>query len=377
MAIHDKQIVIAVFLDLQRAFETVDRSILIKKLECYGIHDVELKWFQSYLCNRKQKTKVNGVLSNSLDVTLGVPQGSILGVLLFLLYINDIERIIKYSKLVLFADDALLYISGDNVNCIVDQINLDMENLNIWFKMNKLKLNENKTKGMIFNHKNMNVNLNIHINNKIIEIIDEIKYLGVMIDSKLNFKSHNNYICKKISKKIYFFSKIRNKISLENAINIYNTIIKPHFEYCSSILFLSSREMLSKLQKLQNKGMRITLKVGRYTQINFMLETLKWLSVHQKILFNVFVIVFKLKLNLYPDYLCSRLVYNGDIHNYNLRNISNFRLNFFRNEKTKNMLLYKGLNLFNNLPNELKQENNINLFKRNLLPYVKENFEIV
>lgn len=374
MAIHDKKVIIAIFLDLQRAFETVDQGLLIEKLKSYGVYGTELKWFKSYITGRKQRTKIKDSISSSIDVKLGVPQGSILGVLLFIIYINDMVKSVEFSKLVLFADDALLYVCGDNITECVTKINHDLEKLNVWFKMNKLNLNLKKTKCMFFND---NASTNINIDNKIIEKVNDIKYLGIMIDNKLDFKCHVQYICKKIAKKIYFFSKIRPRISLNTAIKIYNTMIKPHFEYCSSILFLSTREMLGKLQKLQNKSMRIVLQVGRHSSIIGMLETLKWMSVYQRILVNVFVIVFKLKQNIYPSYLCNRLIYSGDVHNYNLRNIFNFRLNFFRNEKTKNMLLYKGLNLFNNLPNELKIVNNLNEFKRKIVIYVKNNFEPV
>lgn len=105
MAIHDKKVVVAVFLDLRRAFETVDRSILLEKLKKYGVRNIEAKWFESYLMDRLQKTKMNGIVSKAIKVLLGVPQGSILGVLLFLIYVNDMEKAIEFAKLVLFADE--------------------------------------------------------------------------------------------------------------------------------------------------------------------------------------------------------------------------------------------------------------------------------
>lgn len=371
MAVNEGKVIVAVFLDLRRAFETVDRSILIDKLRAYGIGDIELEWFKSYLSHRKQRTRVNEQISKDIDVLLGVPQGSILGVLLFLVYINDMEKAIDIAELVLFADDALLYVIGDSIDEGVRKINSDLEKLSDWFKMNKLMLNIDKSKCMIVNSK---LSRNIYIDNAVLEEVAEIKYLGVIIDKNLNFKSHINYICKKISKKLYFFSKIRKKLSTLSAIRIYNTMIKPHFEYCSSILFMSNNEMTNRLQKLQNKGMRTILKVNRYTSRRLMLSTLKWISVYQRINMNVLILVFKIKNKMLPSYLTEKLIYVGDVQKHFLRNNFNFRLNYFRSEKTCNMLMHNGLKLFNELPNNLKLESNFKKFKKNLVQFVKQRF---
>lgn len=141
---HDRKVIIAVFLDLQRAFETVDRDILLQKIESYGVREVELLWFKSYLSGRKQRTKLNGIISDSINVCLGVPQGSVLGVLLFLIFINDVEKVIELCKLILFADDALLYVVADSVEECLDKIKHDLCKLDLWFKANKLGLNIKK-----------------------------------------------------------------------------------------------------------------------------------------------------------------------------------------------------------------------------------------
>ncbi|XP_055390584.1 uncharacterized protein LOC129619367 [Condylostylus longicornis] len=167
MKIHDNKVILVVFLDLQRAFETVNRNILLEKLKKYGIRNMELKWFESYLSNRTQKTKVNNSTSDSLGASIGVPQGSVLGVLLFLIYVNDMAKVVQRSKLVLFADDALLYVCCDAVEECVNIVNDDLNNLCCWSKMNKLKLNINKTKFMLFNS---NYNVDILIDSSKIEI---------------------------------------------------------------------------------------------------------------------------------------------------------------------------------------------------------------
>lgn len=372
MAVYDKKVIVAVFIDLRRAFETVDRKILLHKLESYGIGDVELTWFRSYLTGRKQRTRINSVVSDAIEVLLGVPQGTILGVLLFLVYINDMEKAITFSKLLLFADDGLVYYIGENAEECFEKISFDIDKLCIWFQMNKLKINIDKTKCLIINGRIGNNSLKI--DNETLQFVNEIKYLGVVIDDKLDFKSHVDYICKKIAKKIHFFSCIRKKLSVLSSIKVFNTMIKPHFEYCSSILFMCNAEMLCRLQKLHNRGMRIILKLNRFSSKRRMLNTLNWLSVNQRIKMNVLIMVFKIKMKLMPNYLSERLVYAGDIHNYPLRDTHNFRLNFVRNNKTQNMLFYNGLKLFNDMPLTIKSEKNFNLFKRKVINYVKIKF---
>ena len=187
----------------------------------------------------------------------------------------------------------------------------------MWIKSNKLKLNVSKSKCMAFKY---NYRLNLRVDGEVIEQVEEIKYLGVIIDSKLTFKLHIDYVIKKVSKKVYFLSRIRNKISTISAINIFNVMVKPHFEYCSSILFLCSDYALLNLQRIQNRAMRIILKYNRYISIVFMLNMLQWLSVKQRILVNVLSFVFKIKNDLLPSYLKKYIRYVGEAQPYHLRN---------------------------------------------------------
>ena len=222
---------------------------------------------------------------------------------------------------------------------------------------------------------NTNVNNNIVINNESIEIVEEIKYLGVILDNKLKFDKHIENTCAKIAKKLYFFRRIRNKISINCAINIYNVIIKPHFEYCATILFLGSNVMLTRLQKLQNRGMRIILKCNILTHIRDMLDALRWLSVNQRVKLNVLVFIFRIKNNMLPRYLSSQIQYVAEVQPYYLRNNQNFRIPFRNTNYAQNTLMHKGLKLFNDLPTTIKNTVNLKEFKRNVTFYIRENYE--
>ena len=362
--------IIGVFLDLKRAFETIDRNILIEKLNKYGIREVEVKWFKSYLSERFQRVKINETFSEKVKVDLGVPQGSKLGVILFLLYINDIVKTISDAKMSLFADDTLIYVVGDDLKSCESLIQNQIEKINIWLCKNKLKLNVTKTKCMCLNNGGLNVN--ILINNQPIECVDGIKYLGVFIDNKLKFNQHVYNQCAKISKKIGFFKRIRRYIPLNCAVTIYNTLILPYFDYCSSIIFMSNSENIRKFQVLQNRAMRTVLKCDYRTPINDMLTILGWLNIEQRLKFNALVMIFKIKNEMYPAYLQRNVNYITNSF-YNLRNTGDFRLPLYRRAATQNNLLYKGIQLFNSLPSNLKTEQNLNKFKFLLKPLLKDN----
>lgn len=364
-------VVIAVFLDLKRAFETLDRNILIEKLNKYGIKDKEAAWFSSYLSNRHQKTRYEREESELLQSRLGVPQGSILGPDLFNLYINDIKDCIDGAKIKLFADDTLIWIAGVNVIDVTEQLNIQLEKISNWLKLNKLKLNTEKTKFMVITNRKVNNDVVIKIDSEVIEKVEIMKYLGIQIDSKLNFKENTNFIIKKVSKKIYFLNRIKKKIPTNQRILLYKAIIAPHFDFCSSILYLAGRVDINRLQILQNKAMRMILDCSKFSSSTAMLETLQWLNVTQRISFNVLITIFKIKHQLLPNYLHKNIIYNNQIHDYNLRRGDDFKLPKFMKTTTQNNIFYKGLKEFNKLPYEIKSEKNINCFKRLLSDFLK------
>jgi hypothetical protein len=307
--IEDNKIIVAVFLDFKRAFETIDRELLLRKMEQYGIKGAELSWFRSYLSNRSQETKFYEKISDAINVQLGVPQGSVLGPLLFILYINDIKNVLRYSKLNLFADDTLLYIAADTLDEAVNRMNDDLVSLFQWLAWNKLKLNVQKTKYMVITFKkNVPVDLfKVKIGDNDLECVKHMKYLGVVIDDKLKFNKNMEMLQKKISKKINFIRRLSSKLSKYSKITLYKAIILPHLDYCSSILFLANNSELSYLQKLQNRMMRTILRSRLDTPIRNMLETLNFLSVRQRVTYNTMVLLYKMEKNLLPDYLCSSL----------------------------------------------------------------------
>lgn len=280
-------------------------------------------------------------------------------------------NIVNRCEIILYADDTLIFTEASNEKQCHENLMHDLMKVNKWLKMNKLKINESKTKLM---EVNMNSDLVITINNTEIEKVTSIKYLGFIIDRDLKFKEHIEFICKKIGKKIGFFRRLRNKVSIMTAINIYNVIIKPHFEFGSTILYsYCTKSQIERLQKLQNKAMRSILKCNRYTSVQFMLSSLKWLDIQQRLELNTLNFIQKMKMGNAPQYLCDQLEYVGEIQPYGLRNADNFRLQRVSTSAMQRSLFYKGLNMYNMLPTDAKNEGNIIAFKRKIIQFVKNN----
>ena len=207
--------IIGVFLDLKKAFDTVNHKIILDKLFRYGIRGKSLNWFKSYLTNRKQFVNFQGTESLSEYVTCGVPQGSILGPLLFIIYINDLPNVTNKLVPILFADDTTLLIEGSNIHDIITTLNNELNSLNVWLGANKLSINVSKTHYMVCHRarrKDNNHN-NIFLNNYILTKVNYTKLLGIILDNKLNWINHISYIKNKIAKGIGILLKARKVLN--------------------------------------------------------------------------------------------------------------------------------------------------------------------
>lgn len=275
--------------------------------------------------------------------------------------------------IMLFADDTLLYYSGDDIKDIEKKVNDDLERINKWFNINKLKLNVKKTKFMVITTKKQSdFDIDVKMNNESIDRVFNMKYLGFIINHNLKMNCHHEYMCRKISKKIGFFARISNKLSIGNRVKVYKSIIAPHFEYCSSILSSFNVGEFGQLQKLQNRAMRIILRCKPDTSVNLMLDTLKWMSVKQRIMFRTMIVVFQIKNGLLPNYLCSKLSNVGDRNPYNVRNAEDLR----PNNDARNTIFYDGAIMFNGMPKEIKSETDFKVFKRLLSDEIKSKINL-
>ena len=212
--------VMGLFVDLTKAFDTVDHDILLYKLDNYGIRGHANNFFRSYLSNRKQFTIVNGEKSELQEINFGVPQGSVLGPVLFLLYINDLHEAVDKDNTRLFADDTGLFIHDKNLNVLIENSKRLIKKLFKWCLCNKLTINSDKTCFVLFHTKNKPVPFNlgeIQIDDIVIKRVNHTKYLGMLIDENLNWHEHVNFLCKSLVKYFGIFNKIKNFVTAKTA----------------------------------------------------------------------------------------------------------------------------------------------------------------
>lgn len=280
-------------------------------------------------------------------------------------------EVLKDVTINLFADDTLLYISGKNIEEITNKMNGELKCIVDWLNSNKLKLNVKKTKCMLINNKSGFNDVDVLIDGEKIEKVNNFKYLGIMIDRKLTLNENVNFVCKKLAKKIGFFGRIAKNLTFVARVNVYKSIIAPHFDFCSSLLLQTSQHCLNKLQRLQNRAIRVILRCSRYSNTEMMYEALHLMNVRQRLVFNTLKLVFKIKNGMVPEYVSERVTANMAIHNFNLRDNSDFRLPLYKKTCTQRMLLYDGLKRFNGLPKQLKSEVNENRFINELKNYCR------
>ena len=198
---------------MSKAFDTLNHEILFKKSENYGIRGITLKWFQNYLFDRKQCVFLNGASSAFKNIVCGVPQGSILGPLLFIVYINDIVSCSNLLKFILFADDTNLFYSNSNLLQLQIIVNTELSKLSVWFRANKLSLNVAKTNFMFFSYKPIpktSDHVQLFLDDYALERVSSTKFLGVFVDEKLKWNIHVNYVANKISKGLGMMGRVRN-----------------------------------------------------------------------------------------------------------------------------------------------------------------------
>ena len=257
-ALDNSNFACGIFIDLQKAFDTVDHHILLNKLDHYGIRGLANNWFKSYLSNRQQFVSINGFNSKKQTMKYGVPQGSVLGPLLFLIYINDLHKAIKFSSVHHFADDTNLLVVGKNLLDIQKQINLDTRSLCKWLKANKISLNASKTELIIFRdpRKKCTHEIKVKIDGKKLTPSRSVKYLGIFIDCHFNWKVHQTELSSKLSRAIGMLSKIRHFVNHETLRMVYYGIFSSILMYGSQI-WGQHNSVVKKLQVLQNKALRV------------------------------------------------------------------------------------------------------------------------
>ena len=305
----------------------MNHKILLTKLEHYGIRGTSLDWFKSYLNNRKQYVYLNGETSQLERITCGVPQGSVLGPLLFLIYINDLPNISDILQFYLFADDTNIYYEADKIDKLEQVINNELKKLYTWLIVNRLSLNIDKTNFLVFHPYNKPVKqrITLQINKKAISEKNQIKYLGVIVDSTLTWKDHIDKICKTISRSIGVLYKIRPFVNLKILKTLYYSLVYPHLIYAIEVWGSAANTHLNHIIMLQKRIVRMVYFLDKRQQdfslpsANPLFQKLEILKVHDLFKINLAKFVYNSLNKLNPINFHSWFKLTSHIHNHNTR----------------------------------------------------------
>ena len=342
--INNRETTIACFIDMAKAFDTVNHTILCKKLDKLGIKGNFANWIKNYLFKRKQCTMANGITSSYHDITCEVLQGSILGPLLFIIYMNDIKSSCTNSHYLLYADDTVIF----NTKCLdiaTTELQNDLNTFKIWCDRNQLTMNIKKTKYVIFGLRSQTKQITDHelfIQNQKIQKVATYKYLGMILDMNLTFNNHLQQTLNVISYKCLLLSKIRKYINTFTATIIYKSMILPIMEYGDVIYGGAKGKLIQKLQTTQRRILKICTYSQRYIdtdQLYIACKTSK-IDLRREIHLNLFM--FKQQDNL--EIVNSRKI-NTRAHDALL-----FTTYKPKNEKCKQNVYYRGAISWNNLP---------------------------
>lgn len=365
----DKFHVAGVFLDLTRAFDSLDHQILIDKLFNAGIRGVPLQLFKSYLYNREQSVFCNTKYSAFGTIKQGVPQGSILGPILFLIYINDIVNISNRCKYVIFADDTTLLFADRTIPALHNKLRHDLVLIKQWIMNNKLNLNISKTNLVFFKNRSDNsVFPHVIIQNETVKQVPYCKFLGVIVDEHLNWKIHIKSVCMKLSKACGIIHRVRDQLTQKALLNVYYTLCYPHIIYCVSVWGCTWSSFIKDVSIAQKRLVRIMCYKGKYdhtTELYRELSILDFRSVHKYFLL---LAVFK---SLYEqDHNSNEGMFGRAARAHDTRgSLTNLVCPPARTTLYLNSVLCAGPRMWNSLPPQIKLITNLYSFKKQLKTY--------
>ena len=368
----NKEMTLAVFLDLSKAFDTVDHSILLMKLEHYGVRGIPLLWFKNYLAERKQFVQYQKYESQLQEIKYGVPQGSVLGPLLFLIYINDLKSCLSICKAIIFADDTTIYITGKNKKDLIFELTNDLACLKEWFDTSKLSLNISKTNYMMFHPKRVRIetvddDYVLLIGNEAINEVHSVKFLGLHLDKHLEWTEHFKVLHRKLGRANYLLNSVKNIIPKRIMRTLYHSLFYSHLMYG---LFLWGPSMLScnknKLFKAQKKAIRIISGAQYNANTDALFVDLNLLKLADMVDLEMLKLMYLFSKNALPQNMVSVFTVNRLTHNYNTR---------FRNDPQIMQRNYSILDrsflcrapaMWANLPLDIRSCPTISSFKRNV-----------
>ena len=374
-----QQVSLLIMLDLSAAFDTVDYRILFNTLETdFGLAGNVRKWLMSYLSNRQQRILINDTYSEAATLSCGVPQGSCLGPVLFIMYVGRLFKIISQHlpNGVAYADDTQLFLSFRPGNkSVQDAAVTAMENcicdIRAWMIYNNLKINDAKTEFFIIGSRNLLPKVDIpfiRVGSDEIKCADCVKNLGFVFDKHLSMDLQTLKVSKQAFRKLFMLKQIRCYLTREACESVVHAFITSQLDYCNILYYGASKKNVARLQAVQNAAARCICKIPKYAHITPVLKSLHWLPVNKRIEYKILLLVFKSLHGASPKYIQDMITYKEST-GYNTRSNSNPSLSVpFTKHKSfgDRSFAHAAPKLWNSLPKELKMLDTLSGFKTKL-----------
>ena len=365
-SLNENKIAVNVLIDLRKAFDTVAHHVLLDKLFSYGIRGTPLNWFRTYLRNRRQYVRVGSFDSSEKIINIGVPQGSTLGPILFLLFINDLPNASSLLFPTLFADDTTLSIARNEFSDLISVLNQELQSVKEWTVSSRLSINVDKTEMVLISNKNvMNINGQVLFDNEFLNFSNSCVFLGTRLDHKLSFADHTGYVLDKLSKNTGILYRIKDDMTPQARLNYYYALLYPYLSYNIVVWGSTFQCHLNPVVLIQKRIMRLIAGADFLAHTSPLFKEFKVLKFNDIFTYSVSVYMFK----------AIRDGYYSPQHNLPTRHGHEISSSFNRLTTTQHRISFTGPKIWIKLPLFLREINSLPLFKQKLKTYLIDQYD--